>query len=61
MSLTMKPAIGDDRDVVILWDELEHRHSEGSAVLILGVSLPKDEGVVEENNLAVHSFDDGPE
>lgn len=52
----MQPAIGDNGDIVIGGDGLEHGNSESDVVLIFRISLSKDEGVVEENNLPVDIF-----
>ena len=52
----MKPAVRDDRDVVVWRDGLEHRNSQGDVVLVLGISLPQNKAVVEENNFAVNIF-----
>jgi len=48
--------VRDDRDAVIRWNGLEHRDSEGHAVLIFCISLTQHEGVMEENNLSINIF-----
>ena len=59
--LGLQPTIGDDGDVVVGRDGLEHGNGKGDVVLVLCVSLPKDEGVVEEDDLAVDVLDQDPE
>ena len=59
--LGVQPAIRYDGDVVVGRDRLEHGNGKGDVVLVLCVSLPKDEGVVEEDDLAVDVLDQDPE
>ena len=60
-SLGMKPAVGDNGDVVVGWDGFEHRYSERDVVLVLCIPLSQDELVVEEDNLAVDVLNKDPE
>lgn len=60
-SLAVQPTVGDDGDIVVRWDRLEHWDSERDVVLVFSVPLAKDERVVEEDNLAVDIFNDDPE
>ena len=57
----MQPAVGDDGDVVVRRDRLEHGNRERHVVLFLSVPLPENEGVVEEYDLAIDVLDKDPE
>ena len=57
----MQPTVGYDGDVVIGRDGLKHGDGQGDVVLVLGVSLTKDERVMEEDDLAIHVLDQDPE
>ena len=57
----MQPSVGDDGDVVVGRDGFEHRHRKRDVVLILGVSLTQNEGIVEKNNFAIDVFDQDEE
>ena len=57
----MKPAIGDDGDVVVRWDGLKHGYGQSHVVLVFGVSLTEDERVMEEDYLAVDVLHKDPE
>lgn len=59
--LGLQPAIRHDGNVVVRWDRLEHRHSESDVVLVLGVPLTKNEGVVEEDDLTIDILHQDPE
>lgn len=57
----MKPAVRDNGDIVVRGYGLKHRHCESDVVVVFCVSLAKDEGVMEQDDLAVDVFDDDPE
>ena len=52
----MKPTVGDNGDVVIRRNWFEHRHVKRHDVIVFGVTLVEDEGVVEEDNFAINIF-----
>lgn len=56
----MKPAIGDDGDVVVWRHRFKHGDSESNTVLIFCVSLTKHEGVMEEDDFSIYVFNHDP-
>lgn len=57
----MEPPIGNEGDVVIGRDGLEHRNGDGDVVLVLGISLAKLEDIMEEDHLTIDIFDEDVE
>ena len=52
----MQPPVRNDGDIVVRGHRLEHRDSESDVVLLLGVTLSEDEGVMEKNHFSINVF-----
>ena len=59
--LRVQPSVRDDGDEVVRWNGFEHWNSDGDIVVRLGVLLPKDECIAEEDDFAIDILDEDSE
>ena len=60
-SLRVQPSVRNDGDEVVRGNRFEHRDCDGNVVFRLGVSLPKDECITEEDDFTINIFNEDSE